>query len=99
MSTCVYNTEFFSGWEARNFVPGSLPLLIGLRDPLEHTQRRKIWNHAFTSESVKDYEGIIAKRALELAAHVELQSRQDSTVNIAKWITYFAYELFSILLR
>ncbi|EKM51676.1 uncharacterized protein PHACADRAFT_212308 [Phanerochaete carnosa HHB-10118-sp] len=48
-------------YEGRHLWP-KVPSLIGLRDPKEHQRRRRPWNRAFNTASLKDFNPIIQHR-------------------------------------
>ncbi|KAJ6490679.1 cytochrome P450 [Mycena vitilis] len=54
-----------------------------------HANRRKIWNRGMSSESLKDYESILAKRVTQLVARLE---GLTGPVDIAKWFNYFTFD-------
>ena len=68
--------------------------LIGRRDPVEHMKERKLWNQAFSSTALKEYDVIIAKRARQLIDCLEnLVHKSDHKGNVvldvAAWLNYF----------
>src|SRR6266404_3140763 len=78
-------------------LPGR-PSLASQRDPVMHVHQRKPWNRAFSSVSLKEYEGILAKRARQLLSCIEdrihRSGQKDGVVlDMAKWFSYFAYVL------
>ena len=86
-------------WSARNSQEKT-PSLIALRNKEEHSRRRRPWNLAFNTTSVKGYEPIIEKRALQLVHELEKQSVSKELnhssgsvgqVNLAQWLSYFTY--------
>ncbi len=75
--------------------PPGRPNLIGQRDPAIHMHQRKPWNRAFSSAALKEYEGLLAKRARQLLGCIEdrihRSDQKDGVVlDIAKWFSYFA---------
>ena len=85
-------------WSARSSQRKTLSL-IALRTKVEHARRRKPWNHAFNTISVKGYEPIIEKRALQLVRELEKRSVSKASfrsecveiVNLAQWLSFFTY--------
>ncbi|PAV16379.1 high nitrogen upregulated cytochrome P450 monooxygenase 2 [Pyrrhoderma noxium] len=83
-------------WSARNS-QSNTPPLIALRTKEEHARRRKPWNHAFNTVSVKGYESIIEKRAVQLVHELEKRSVSKAsfrsecveTVNLSQWLSFF----------
>ena len=70
------------------------PSLIAQRDPVKHMQQRKLWNQAFSSTALKEYEVIMAKRARQLIGCLENlvhgSDRQGAVVlDVAAWLNYF----------
>lgn len=62
------------------------PPLVGIMKPDVHHERRKPWNRAFSATALKEYEPMIASRALQLA-HV-LES-QKADVDLSRYLNYF----------
>lgn len=69
--------------------------LITYQDPIEHARRRRPWNRAFNTHSLKEYQPIIARRAVQL---VEALQSQSGSVDLAQWISFFTY-VFHVLYR
>ena len=63
----------------------ALPL-IACQNPVEHTQRRRPWNRAFSTNALKEYQPIIARRAVQLLDALQSEGR---TVDLAQWISFF----------
>lgn len=63
--------------------------LISVVDPAEHSQRRRIWDRAFTASAVKSYEPMLQGRLDQLIN--SLVARTNTPINISEW-----FELFSI---
>ncbi len=85
--------QYIVVWDPRRN-PDIDPPLIALRDLHEHGRQRKPWNRAFSTSAVKDYEPVIAKRAIQLADALERVSETQSgrrTVDLSEWFGYFAY--------
>ncbi|KAJ7864741.1 cytochrome P450 [Mycena olivaceomarginata] len=61
--------------------------LLSLRGE-PHANRRRIWNRGLSSESLKDYESILAKRVTQLMDRLEGLS---GPVDIAEWFSYFTF--------
>lgn len=65
-----------------------------MRSVHDHTVRRKRWNRAFSTVSVKEYEPIVIKRALQLVDELQRRStKQQSSaqnyVDLAQWLSFF----------
>ncbi|KAI0640071.1 high nitrogen upregulated cytochrome P450 monooxygenase 2 [Trametes polyzona] len=78
-------------WGARAATQ-AVPPLIAVGDPKEHLRRRKPWNRAFNVASLKDFEPMVARRTQQL---VDLLSSKKGEVNLAKWFSWFTYDLMS----
>lgn len=70
----------------RNLWP-SPPPLIAFRDPAAHLKRRKPWNRAFSTTSVKEFEPIIQHRVQQFVD--ALAERQGQVLDLAAWVSYF----------
>ncbi|KAJ7137813.1 cytochrome P450 [Mycena epipterygia] len=55
-----------------------------------HASRRRIWNRGMSSESLKEYESILAKRVAQLVDRLE---GLDGAVDISKWFSYFTFDV------
>lgn len=73
-------------WEGRA-TDFTNPALIATPDQSEHARRRKLWNRAFSSASLKGYEEIIAGRVTQL---VEILSSKNDVVDLNTWFGWFA---------
>ena len=86
-------------WTARTIASSQpTPPLIAIQTPKEHARRRKPWNRAFNTASVKGYEPLIQKRALQLVQELTVRSnshdqlregKQQASINLAEWLSYF----------
>jgi cytochrome P450 len=61
--------------------------LISLKNPIEHGQRRQIWNKAFSSTSLKSFETVLIRRTNELIE--ALTGLKSDTVDIVQWMEFF----------
>lgn len=78
-------------WSNRT-APGTTISLIAEPDPILHKQRRKPWDRAFNTASLKDYEEIVGRRSRELCDALEQRSRRREVVDLDMWISYFAFD-------
>ncbi|KAL5507847.1 hypothetical protein ACEPAH_5465 [Sanghuangporus vaninii] len=83
-------------WDARRN-PHGVRSLIAIRDMQEHARRRKAWNRAFSTSSLKGYEPILVRRALQLTDMLEKQAGakggpQKDAVNLVEWMRYFTFD-------
>ncbi|KAK6997130.1 cytochrome P450 [Favolaschia claudopus] len=60
-----------------------------------HADRRRVWNRAMTTASLKEYEPLIVKRALELVSR--LHGHQHAPIDFVAWIDFFALDLMGDL--
>ena len=63
-------------------VPGNLICLTGEA----HANRRRLWNRGMSSDSLREYEDIIVRRANQLIERLEGIS---GVVDLAAWLGYF----------
>lgn len=73
------------GMKGRSMHVSTLPL-IAIQETVEHARRRKPWNRAFNTTGLKEYQPIIARRALQL---VEGIHKQGGVIDLAQWISFF----------
>ncbi|KAJ7508590.1 high nitrogen upregulated cytochrome P450 monooxygenase 2 [Mycena galericulata] len=81
-------------WDGRRSPKSTFYALIGVRDTAMHLRRRRIWNKAFNTQHVKAYEPILRKRLDQLltALQVKSDSNPNSPVDLAEWVSFFAYD-------
>ena len=93
IASCFNMTNFdtLSVWDAV-VKPGTPPNIVAIRDIEQHSERRKLWNHAFTTASLKELQVIVESRVLELVE--ELRKRispklgaEIVSVDLAQWMT------------
>ncbi|KAL5514555.1 hypothetical protein ACEPAG_1871 [Sanghuangporus baumii] len=77
--------------------PGTTPSLVALRNVDLHNERRKLWNHGFTSASIKELQPAVESRVLELVG--ELSKRvspsiegKNNPLDLALWVSNFTYD-------
>ncbi|PSR70846.1 hypothetical protein PHLCEN_2v13287 [Hermanssonia centrifuga] len=63
--------------------------LIAIQDPREHLIRRKPWNRAFNTGSLKELQPLLAARVGQL---VESVGKQEGVVDLSAWISFFTYD-------
>lgn len=84
-------------WDARVNPKLKVRPLIATRSLQDHARRRKRWNRGFSTASVKGYEPIITRRALQLV--LELEKRCSNIdggdgrqpLDLAQWFSFFTY--------
>ena len=64
------------------------PSILGMRDPAEHQRRRRPWNRAFSTTSLKELLPGIQRRVQQLGD--ALASRQGQTLDLVDWMSFFA---------
>ncbi|TFK27311.1 cytochrome P450 [Coprinopsis marcescibilis] len=87
-------------WDGRRFglVDRVWDSLVEARDVEIHAELRKPWNDAFSAGPVRDYQAILAMRGERLAELLHQTCGGGSTtVDIAKWISYFAFDFMGDL--
>lgn len=81
-------------WDGRIDPRTDTRSLITMRSVHEHAVRRKRWNRAFNTASVKGYEPIVKKRALQLVEELDKRSSLDGgktrdSIDLSQWLTFF----------
>ncbi|KLO10727.1 cytochrome P450 [Schizopora paradoxa] len=84
-------------WDGRR-PPNGICNIEMLRDPVEHLRRRKVWNRAFTTNAVKDYEEVVVKRSLQLLDALVSQSANGGSIDLTKWYSYFTFDIMGDML-
>ena len=69
-------------------------MLVAQSHPILHTQQRKLWNRAFSSAAMKEYEIIVAKRVRQLVGCLEdiierSDEKETAVVDMTQWMKYF----------
>ncbi|KAJ7814786.1 cytochrome P450 [Mycena olivaceomarginata] len=59
-----------------------------------HTKKRRVWNRAMTSSSLRDYEPLVAKRASQMVSRLR---DQHGPVDLGNWLNFFAFDLMGDL--
>ncbi len=62
-------------------------MMIGIMNIKEHLRRRRVWNRAFSTTAVKEYEMLVSGRLRTL---IGLLGEQKDVVPLSKWLNYFA---------
>lgn len=62
--------------------PGNLIALTGEA----HANRRRLWNRGMSTDSLKDYEVLVAKRAHQLVYKLE---SMKGPLDLAEWLGFF----------
>ncbi|KAJ7183184.1 cytochrome P450 [Mycena filopes] len=80
-------------WDGRMPENKTVRSLLGLRDPDEHSRRRRIWNRAFSASALKDYDVIVRNR---LAQFEEiLADNSGRSLDLSQWIARFTYDVMN----
>ncbi|CZR64603.1 related to pisatin demethylase cytochrome P450 [Phialocephala subalpina] len=61
------------------------------RDPAIHAKRRKVWDRAFNSKALKDYENRVVGHADQLVK--QLQARSGEPVDGSLWMNFYAFDV------
>ena len=83
-----------SKWEKGDWYDGGYPMktLHQMRDKGMHDKRRKHgWDQAFTTKSLRAYDGRLVKYADTLVD--QIRKRSGKAVNGTAWTNYFAYDV------
>ncbi|KAL5497698.1 hypothetical protein ACEPAH_2629 [Sanghuangporus vaninii] len=82
-------------WEA-SARSGTTPSISALRNIDLHNERRKLWNHGFTSASIKQFQPAVESRVIELVE--ELRKRvspssggKENPLDLALWLSNFTF--------
>ncbi|THH16891.1 hypothetical protein EW146_g3823 [Bondarzewia mesenterica] len=70
--------------------------LLDILDPHEHSQRRRVWDRAFSSNAIKHYEHSLHSRVSQLVSILEMHSQGDS-VNLSRWLSLFSFDFMGDL--
>ncbi|KAJ7065627.1 high nitrogen upregulated cytochrome P450 monooxygenase 2 [Mycena amicta] len=83
--------SFYEPWSDATLPSKSL---LNLRGDA-HANRRRIWNRGMSSESLREFEGILANRLEQLLERLDEISKTDGTkgeVDMAKWFSYLTFD-------
>lgn len=62
------------------------------RDKTEHKQRRKTWDHALNTKSLRDYEPRLNRHALALMTQLKAEAKKPS-VRITNWVNFYSFDV------
>ncbi|KAG6845405.1 hypothetical protein H0H87_009752 [Tephrocybe sp. NHM501043] len=80
-----------SDWDGQFADQKEFRSLVGLRNPQAHARLRRIWSRGFTPGALRSYQPILNRRVDQLLEH--LAAHTGETVDLAKWISWFAIGL------
>ncbi|KAJ7074047.1 high nitrogen upregulated cytochrome P450 monooxygenase 2 [Mycena amicta] len=73
--------------------------LLNMRDDNAHANRRRIWNRGMSTESMRQFEGILANRLQqllerldEIATSEQGPNGKKGEVDVAAWISYLTFD-------
>lgn len=87
-SSCSHCFHSFPVYDARSD-PHSPNNIVNLSGD-EHANRRRVWNRGFSTESLREYEDMIARRAELL---IEKIGAIDGPVDLSTWLSYFQFDV------
>ncbi|KZP25828.1 cytochrome P450 [Athelia psychrophila] len=76
-------------WHNR-FPAGAPNPLVSIRDIAQHKARRRLWDRAFSTASVKSYDELVIRRTRELCEAFEKRSGQ--VLDFSAWMSFFSYD-------
>lgn len=62
------------------------------RDHLDHKERRKTWNRAFSAKALRKYEPRL-NRHVRVLMNKMMDHAHEPTVSISSWFSYFAFDV------
>ncbi|CCT74170.1 related to pisatin demethylase cytochrome P450 [Fusarium fujikuroi IMI 58289] len=66
-----------------------------IRDHKEHSARRKTWDRALSSKSLRDYEPRVTKYTTQLLDR--LNEMQGTTINASDWLNFYSFDVMGDL--
>ncbi|KAH7103615.1 cytochrome P450 [Auriculariales sp. MPI-PUGE-AT-0066] len=63
---------------------------------VQHAHRRKMWDRGLGKEQILSYSASAERIAKQLITQLDLDAAQGTSVNLTKWVRYFAYDFMSI---
>ncbi|KZT50629.1 cytochrome P450 [Calocera cornea HHB12733] len=76
--------------------PANSESLMSLRGHAEHSQRHKVWDRAFTTTAVKDYQPLVTQRVQQLSDRLASESGLGA-VDIGKWFSACTFDIMGDL--
>ncbi|KAL5511138.1 hypothetical protein ACEPAH_4353 [Sanghuangporus vaninii] len=81
-----------------HYKPGTTPSIAALRNLDLHRERRKLWNHGFTTAALKGLQPAVENRVAELVGELGKRASsgsggQESSVDLAQWMNNLAYDI------
>ncbi|KAF9075642.1 cytochrome P450 [Rhodocollybia butyracea] len=72
--------------------PSNLLTLTGEK----HASRRRVWNRGFNADALVEYDGILAKCAVELVEGMQVDSEASKgEVDLTAWFNYFSFDFMA----
>ena len=86
-------TEYPLVWDAHS-IPGTPHIVAAIRDVPGHNERRKLWNHAFSTASLKEFQPLVKDRILDLVAQLGRRASdnpegEEISLDLAQWMANF----------
>lgn len=63
------------------------------RDKEKHDQRRRIWDHGFTTKALLQYQDRIVEYAEQLERHIAVAASTGEPVNVSSWFYWFSFDV------
>lgn len=80
-------------WDGRLPENKAVRPLLAIRDPEEHSRRRRIWNRAFSADALKEYNTVVRDRLTQL---VEIFTDNNGrSVDLSDWMGRFMYDVMN----
>ncbi|KAH8918587.1 cytochrome P450 [Atractiella rhizophila] len=83
-------------YDSPSMKSGFRPSLITIKDPDEHSARRKEWAGGFTTHALKGYNEIIVARVMELMSLLR-EKASEANVDLTKWIKAWSCDVMGDL--
>lgn len=63
------------------------------RSKSEHKERRKAWDRAFSTKSLREYEPRVNRHAYALMTRLKEQASTKTSVRISDWVNYYSFDV------
>ncbi|KZO92130.1 cytochrome P450 [Calocera viscosa TUFC12733] len=76
--------------------PANSESLMSFRDHTQHAQRHKVWDRAFTTSALKDYNPLLTHRVQQLSDRLTSESLRGA-VDVGKWFSACSFDIMGDL--
>ncbi|KAJ6630962.1 cytochrome P450 [Mycena sp. CBHHK59/15] len=80
-------------WDGRMPENKTVRSILSLRNPEEHSRRRRIWNRAFSASALKEYDVVVKNRLVQFVEIINDNAGQS--IDLTQWMGWFMYDVMN----